>query len=550
MPDLNLYLSPSFDNDGAAQYIDVRMTFDTTQKHKDDMLFHQTLARGPVPTMQYTADVIQLRDSRGIVPINTEDTKGGRQRNFRIERDLPPGRLIVDYRAMPREVNELTQCGPQIALEKDGRGLTGAGMAFIIGLASEDVLFDITIEWNLSSAPPGTRALCTFGEGQRVSTRQKASVLDECFFALGALKSYPPETTGGQYGMYWLDDPPFDASALGKQLECLLPKMIALFHDQESLYRIFIRRNVYKCVSGRGLHRGFVFAWTSVSPRDEDMITEFLYHEIVHNWPRLGFTTGGAEDLVDGWFNEGIAEYYSLILPYRFGIFKENEFVYRLNRRISGYYTNPDRSVPNKEVPEKFWQGGHINRIPYQRGFMYFMKLAYQLHQSKRRSLDALINEMVHLRTTDQPHGIKAWLSMVEVELGPGAFTDYRDMSDAKLIILPSDYLGTLIEDCKWTLERQDQEEFYLGFPEANLSTKPRIVRRLDPKSRAAEAGVREGDAVTQNFSYFFDAEGWDKSFTMTVTRSKDKGSPDELVELTWWPRTWEKVESYQFGPI
>ena len=366
---------------------------------------------------------------------------------------------------MPREVNEFTQCGPQIALERDGGGLPGAGMALILGLISRDVVFDITIEWNLSSAPSGTRAVCTFGEGQMVTTRQKISVIDECFFAVGALKSYPSETTGGLYGMYWLDDPPFDATALGEQLECLLPKMMAFFHDQESLYRIFIRLNVYKCVSGRGLHRGFVFAWTSVFSRDEDMITEFLYHDIVHNWPRLGFTTGGPEDLVDGWFNEGIAEYYSLILPYRFGIFAEDELIHRLNRRISAYYTNPDCDVPNKEVPEKFWQGGHINRIPYQRGFMDFMKLAYQLHQSKRRSLDALIIEMVRLRAMDQPHGIKVWLSMVEAELGPAAVTDYRDMSDAKLIILPSDYLGILMEDTKWTLKRHDQENSISASP-------------------------------------------------------------------------------------
>ena len=58
MPDLDLYLNPFFDNDKTTQYLDVRMTFDTPQKHKGDVLFHHTLASGLVPTMQYTVDVV------------------------------------------------------------------------------------------------------------------------------------------------------------------------------------------------------------------------------------------------------------------------------------------------------------------------------------------------------------------------------------------------------------------------------------------------------------------------------------------------------------
>jgi len=132
--------------------------------------------------------------------------------------------------------------------------------------------------------------------------------------------------------------------------------MTAFFQDPDPIYRIFIRRNIQKRISGRGIHRGFVFAWISVVPRDEDELEDFLMHEAVHNWPRLGFSAGGPipEELADSWFNEGIAEYYSLILPYRFGIFLEQEIIRRLNIRISGYYTNPDRAVKNKDIQNRF----------------------------------------------------------------------------------------------------------------------------------------------------------------------------------------------------
>jgi hypothetical protein len=78
--------------------------------------------------------------------------------------------------------------------------------------------------------------------------------------------------------------------------------MLPFFRDHNPTYRIFIRRNIQKCASGRGLHRGFVFAWTTIEPRDEDETEEFLMHEMIHNWPRLGVSTGGPTpaELTDG----------------------------------------------------------------------------------------------------------------------------------------------------------------------------------------------------------------------------------------------------------
>jgi predicted metalloprotease with PDZ domain len=272
-------------------------------------------------------------------------------------------------------------------------------------------------------------------------------------------------------------------------------------------------------------------------------------YETVHNWPRLGFSAGGPtpEELADGWFNEGIAEYYSLILPYRFGIFSEQDFIRRLNIRISGYYTNPDRAVTNKDVQDRFWKGGHVNRIPYQRGFMYFMKLAYQLKKRKARSLDELILRMVDLRKRKGPHGIAVWNSILEVELGPHALIDYYAVSEAVPIVLHPDCLH-VTENLNLTLQEEEQEEFYLGFPESRFNTKPAMVKDLDPQSRAAEAGVCEGDMITTQYGFFFIAERWGRNFEMTVRRRAGTGS-DEQKTLSWPPRSREKVESYQLVP-
>ena len=52
-------------------------------------------------------------------------------------------------------------------------------------LMRSDGLMNITIEWDLSATPAGTRAACSLGEGQKVCTQARVDVLDDCFFAVG-----------------------------------------------------------------------------------------------------------------------------------------------------------------------------------------------------------------------------------------------------------------------------------------------------------------------------------------------------------------------------
>ncbi|RDW57755.1 hypothetical protein BP5796_12556 [Coleophoma crateriformis] len=470
MPSLKLLLKSSLTDQTTSYAIHVRMTLENPIIKKDEIVLHHILSRGPVKTMQYTSDDIQIKDLLGTVPVYSRDPNRS-QRKFFVERDLVPGQLTIEYKAVPWNPTEASPCGPQIALERDGGGLTAAGMAFILQPAV-DMPMDVSIEWDVTSTPPGTRAVCTLGEGLSVFANIKPATLDECFFAVGPLHSYPQGETGGDFGIY---------------------------------------------------------------------CTQY--------WPRLGFSAGEptSEELADGWFNEGIAKYYSLFLPYRFGIFSEQELIRRLNIRISGYYTNPDRGVKNKDVQDLFWKGGHVNRIPYQRGFMYFMNLAYQLKKANARSLDELILQMVGLRNQEKPHGIAVWLSLLERELGPGVLTEYHSMSDAVPIILPPDCLR-VVEKLDWTLQRQDQEEFYLGFPEDTLYTGSPVIKELDPTSRAAAAGLQEGDRITRQHSFFVVAERWGNKFSLLVKRGFQGGGREELKTLSWLPRSWEKVESYQFS--
>jgi len=71
-------------------------------------------------------------------------------------------------------------------------------MSFIHNPAIDGIM-NIDVEWNLSSTPSGTRAACSLGEGKKITTQAEAAVLDECFFAVGSLRSYP----SGEAGELW-----------------------------------------------------------------------------------------------------------------------------------------------------------------------------------------------------------------------------------------------------------------------------------------------------------------------------------------------------------
>jgi hypothetical protein len=69
------------------------------------------------------------------------------------------------------------------------------------------------VEWDLSTAPEGTRALWTFGEGpDPVERVGPASILSDSVYMVGPIRSNPPVPIAGSisdyYGYYWFGDLP------------------------------------------------------------------------------------------------------------------------------------------------------------------------------------------------------------------------------------------------------------------------------------------------------------------------------------------------------
>lgn len=95
-------------------------------------------------------------------------------------------------------------------------------------------------------------------------------------------------------------------------------------------------------------------------------------------------------------------------------------------------------------------------------------------------------------------------------------------------------------------LIRQDQEALDLGFDASSINN--REISGLVAGSRAAQAGLEDGDEILKN-SFVWEV-GNDIGRNMDMTVRRPDGKAGRLIEISYWPRSWEKVESYKFVEI
>ena len=233
----------------------------------------------------------------------------------------------------------------------------------------------------------------------------------------------------------------------------------------------------------------------------------------------------------------GIAEFFSCILPYQFGLCSEADFLAAINSKAMQYYTNPTIKLTNKEADKIAWENSNAQQLPYGRGFMYLMQTDKQIRDrtDNKRSLRNLVQGLMERRAGSEPYGTAEWLQLITQELGPSAREDFQAMTAGVVVVPPPDCLPG------FSLIRQDQELFEYGFDDNSLQT--RIVSGLKAGSRAAQAGLKDGDKILDNTFGWQVSENIQMEMHMVVKR---EGSEENLT-FTYWPRSWEKVPSWQW---
>jgi hypothetical protein len=370
-------------------------------------------------------DGLTLSDSAGEVPFEMRDM--GVEESF-VERtgiyaSRPvSGALCWSYTVYPRVLPEGYTSSPYFDWRAEEGGINGAGLAFLI--LPDEGEYDIVIGWDMRDMPEGARGIWSLGAGDTVR-RTDMQTLRYSFYAVGGMNM----EEWGEFGIYWFGELPFDIRAVSGRLRDLFAYMCRFFGDSDPTYCVFIRRDPFeKSGGGTALKRSFLTGYSAVTvPRMDDWYC-VLAHEMVHNWPHMDDEPAGKGT----WYNEGIAEYYSVVLPYRVHIVDAEETVRHINEKAGKYLNSPLRDLSNRELAKIYWSDRHAQAVPYGRGFVYLSNVEAQLKRASRGSID----DITKLYTTDgtvmQP---KDWTSFIWERLGDKGLREFENMEAGKLVV-------------------------------------------------------------------------------------------------------------------
>ena len=223
---------------------------------------------------------------------------------------------------------------------------------------------------------------------------------------------------------------------------------------------------------------------------DIDKLKLTLAHEMFHTFQPYITEPAG---LASSWFGEGLASLYEARLPLRSGHLGPDDFLANINSAAGRYYTSIMATVPNAQVPLRFWADTRIRTLPYDRGMLYFVTVDHAVRQNSggKRSLDDLVLAMLARQRLNGRTSNADWESLLEQEVGPDAVTAFRAFLEGEMPIPAPDALGPCFRPAKARLRRYET-----GFEPAVLAEPRRIVRGVIPGSNAFAAGLRDGDEI------------------------------------------------------
>jgi hypothetical protein len=564
LPALNLSLKPLFSDDTpTAINVTMRLRDPHSSRFKNGTaLLALLLVIGPTPTARYDGkDDIYALDDEGILHLTYKDGKDPESpRHWFLDRDAM-GDIVVKFTAPYRETDENTPAGPRIDLRLDpGGGLIGQGLGFIPvpppfvsaerrgGGPSEGSKpsldnWDVTLNWDLSLAPDGTKGASSLGDAQSIRTNGSLDeLITHCIFAVGPLQRYPSwsspstEAQDRYFAMYWLGTPPFDMDDMAQASQSHY-NAIADYFSSPDPFRVFVRK-VSNGHGGTGATMSFMIEYDDLAVEEmTPLALQFLLaHETVHEYALMEETEESLADV--WWYDEGVADYIAAIAGYTGGGWSKASMVETLNNDASAYYTSPALHLSLEYVTKHAWENIHVMRVMYNRGSMFLVRLNGLIVEATegQNDLSEVIQELYHRRVKGDHYRIDEFREMVRAFIGKGAEqAEYDALHRGDLLVpVPATFSKLGLKTV-----RKDAEKFELGFDVNSMRTNK--VTGLIKGSRADLAGVREGDDIVGGYMVWGVADSLNNMMQVTVKRDGE----EKIIKF--WPRSYEKVECYMW---
>lgn len=442
------------------------------------------------PTVQLDGAVTAM-DQRGQVPLDTglaEDDEGEEVRRWGVAR-ATYGPIEVSYLAEPVTA-EPRGATPPLELRREGVGLSGALKCFLVLPPGPDEL-TFEVRWSRPGAGDGAAegwmAVSSLGEGDGDHGELAGTgleLLGDTYVMCGDLSDH--HHRDGELSTWWLTPPGVDVQAFSQRLGTTYQVMSRAFDAPAHPYRVFLRTHPHRGANASAHPASFVMALNPTDPLDEASLYETVAHELVHEWLRLD---GPAEEVT--WFNEGAADYYSLVLPLRAGMLDEDAFLRAVNFEAREGYASVRRHLSMREAQRLFFSDFLAHRLPYARGMFYLADLDARLRTatSGQRSVDDVVRDVLRRRRAGEHVGVEQWCDRVQ-----------EVSSVSELPILDAFVftgLGRPGESCfgpQFVMQTVQVPVLDLGFDSSTWVT--RRVRGLVSGGVADRAGLREGETV------------------------------------------------------
>lgn len=565
LPWYNVTLCPVFDRSTSiAESLHITISLSAPQISAHEAIVELPWTYGNMPFQHYgndTGNPITASDDLGALGLKLVDDNTRNLRCWIPDRSTE-GDVELHMLALPREVDIYTPIGPRVDLRQqgDGTGLLGAGLSMLpVPPGHEETEWLINFRWDLAHAPPDVVAASSLGDEEEINLQGSLEKIQLALFAVGqTLHRYSPFEQSPEFALYYFGDEqgiPFDIEHLTFSIFRFYRFASAYFFEPENQpYCVFLRHSP-RAFGGASFLDAFLleyYAAVNVTQRELELT---LMHEIVHNCPRLQ-PTPSAPDI--GWYNEGIAEYYKIFIPHRFGLWDQETFLKEFNKVMVAYYTSPaiQARLTNDEAQALAWSDPDAQRVPYLRGFVFLFALDqgiryFSFLSDLEGSLDFVAIPLVDRRERGLSYDLEAWASAVNDSVGGYVGSDadgytwalytYSMMSTGGILALnPTPWNE---REMPFELNITSLEILELGFNHTSFTS--RVIQDVESGSRAEEAGLRDGDVIVESpVMYWQVADDIEKNMTLRLRREGVEW------EVTYWPRSREKVECLLYKTV
>jgi len=527
---LILHLKPLYGSDGKANsmHVSYEVVFeDNLRSH--NLNLHLDLMENLGRKADQISDLV-VKDEDGIVDMHP--SRKDLEKNAMVYQAVKPvnGKVTVEYTITA--ASPIRNPGSYIDMQKSGGGLTGSFISILLLPPFDNELF-VKLEWDLAE---GNTAVSSFGVGN-VTSRPALSYesLQYAQFIVGPLHTYPNP----------LPDKGFSVAGLGLDEEKIgnsLPKFQNVYEylrkqfqaSPDLAFRFFFRSypeiffSSGSAIQGDGYGSFLLCIPPSEQLKDNDDMLSLISHEMLH----IFISSVSSE-----WYNEGIAEYLSTVLPYKGKFYSDEFYLKSINEKAAGYYTNDIRMQPDNTDSSMKFSTTNSWTLPYTRGFLYFANLDAKLKvltKGDKVTVLSLALELEKLKHT-QEITEKSWTDLLQKRAGNWAIEDWNAMKAGKLIV---PYPGAFGENL--VAEKLDAGVFDLGFNKSKGVSKGQIIRDLVKGSNAEKTGIKEGDEVIESVDLYFYYGSYDKNLTIKVKRN------NEILSFSFSPRR-GSVEAYRW---